>query len=101
METTGIVRKIDSLGRILLPKEMRTRMQIGEKEPMEVFVSRDAIYLKKYSPGCILCGEMESATAFHGKKICQDCIENLKEQESGKKETVTQSEVPVPGTTLV
>ena len=55
MKSTGVVRRVDELGRIVIPMELRRTLNIGEKDPLEIFVAEDMIILKKYTPGCIFC----------------------------------------------
>ena len=78
MKSTGVVRKVDELGRIVLPAEIRQSLEINVKDPLEFFVDGDRIILKKYQPGCIFCGSMEGVTAFEGKNLCASCIRKLK-----------------------
>ena len=80
MKSTGIVRKIDDLGRIVLPIELRRGLGIDDRDPVEIFTQDDSIILKKYAPTCIFCGEGENLTDFHGKRVCQHCIEALNKQ---------------------
>lgn len=77
MKATGIVRKVDELGRIVLPIELRRTLNIEVRDPIEIFVDEDTILLKKYAPACILCGENDGLTEYRGKKICRSCIEKL------------------------
>ena len=78
MKNTGIVRKMDELGRIVLPKELRDVMGIEERTPLEIFTDGDAIVLKKHETACAFCGNTEGLSAFHGKQICAACLEQLK-----------------------
>lgn len=78
MKATGIVRKVDQLGRIVLPIELRRTLKIDIRDPLEIFVEGDSILLKKYEPACILCGESGELVEYKGKKICRSCIEKLK-----------------------
>lgn len=78
MKSTGVVRKVDELGRIVLPAEIRQSLDIKIKDPLEFFVDGEQIILKKYQPGCIFCGGMEGVTSFGGKLLCADCIKKLK-----------------------
>ncbi len=78
MKSTGIVRKIDELGRIVLPIELRTNMDLKTKDAVEIFVDADKIILKKYEPSCMFCGKADPITLFKGKIICTDCIEEIK-----------------------
>jgi AbrB family transcriptional regulator, transcriptional pleiotropic regulator of transition state genes len=81
MKTTGIVRKLDDLGRIVIPKETREQLYINIKEPLEIFLDEEenAIILKKYTPGCVLCGEMSGGKSFSGKTVCFNCLEAAKQ----------------------
>ncbi len=78
MKAIGIVRKVDELGRIVLPMELRNTMDINEKDPIEIFVDVDTIILKKYAPSCIFCGEAKNVAEYRGKNICTDCMNELK-----------------------
>lgn len=78
MKATGVVRKVDELGRIVLPIELRRTMRIEEKDPIEIFVDSATIILKKYEPSCIFCGEARDITEYKGKNICTECMEALK-----------------------
>ena len=77
MKSTGIVRNIDELGRIVVPKEIRQRLGIANTDPVEIFVDGDRIILTKYTPVCHFCGSVEGVTDFKGKKICSSCITEL------------------------
>ena len=79
MKSTGIVRKIDELGRIVLPIEIRNTMNINSKDAIEIFVDEDKIILKKYEPACIFCGNADEVTYFKGKLVRKDCIAKLSE----------------------
>lgn len=85
MKATGIVRKIDDLGRIVLPKELRKTMNIDRKDPMEIYVDEDSVILKKYQPACIFCGNADDTFEYKSKTICKDCLEKM--DEKGTKET--------------
>ena len=78
MKSTGIVRKIDELGRIVLPIEMRRTLGISEKDPIEIFTESDSIVLRKYQSTCIFCDSTQNIVSFEGKSICGECLENLK-----------------------
>lgn len=77
MKSTGIVRKVDNLGRIVLPAEMRRLLDI-DKSDVEIFVDGDQVLLRKHSPSCVFCGERKDLTQFEGKNICAACIARLK-----------------------
>ena len=77
MKSIGIVRKIDELGRIVLPIELRNKMDINTKDSVEIFVDNNKIILKKYQPCCVFCGNADNVTMFKGKLVCRDCIEEM------------------------
>lgn len=79
MKSTGIVRKIDELGRIVLPVELRNRMNLNTKDAIEIFVDGDRIVLKKYEPSCLFCGRADHVSYYKGKLICQDCAAEIKD----------------------
>ena len=79
MKSTGIVRKIDDLGRMVIPIELRQTMNINKKDPMEIYVDEDKIILKKYEPACIFCGNADNTIEFKGRTICEDCLENMQD----------------------
>ena len=78
MKATGIVRKVDELGRIVLPIELRRTLNIDIKDPVEIFVDGDSIMIKKYEPACIFCGSSDNVRQVRGKNICAACIEELR-----------------------
>jgi transcriptional pleiotropic regulator of transition state genes len=78
MKSTGIVRKVDELGRIVLPIELRRTLDIAEKDALEIYVDEDSIILRKYMPACIFCGSADGITQHKGKNICQDCIAEIR-----------------------
>lgn len=77
MKSTGITRKIDELGRIVLPIELRKQMGIEQRDPMEIYVEDDMIILKKYESVCIFCGSTKSLTSYKGKHVCAACAKQL------------------------
>ena len=77
MKSTGIVRKLDELGRIVLPMEMRNTLDISPKDPIEIFVENDQIILRKYEPRCIFCGSDSENVLLNNKRVCRSCIEKL------------------------
>jgi len=85
VKSTGIVRKIDGLGRIVIPKELRKRMGLDEGTAMDIFVEEGRIIFEKYEPGCIFCGEMEGTIEFKEKLICKDCFKNIIKKTSKNK----------------
>lgn len=80
MKSTGIVRNVDELGRIVIPKEMRTKMDISSSDPIEIYVEGNRIILEKYEQNCMFCQNSTDLFAFKGKKICADCLKELKLQ---------------------
>lgn len=77
MKETGIVRKVDELGRIVLPMELRRTFEIEEKTPLEIYVDGDTIVLKRYEPSCVFCGNAKGVRSFKGRNVCPDCIKEL------------------------
>jgi len=78
MKSTGIVRRIDDLGRVVIPMELRRSFGIVESDPLEIFVDEDKIVLRKYQPGCYLCGNVEGHMHnFFGKAICTKCVKQV------------------------
>ncbi len=80
MKSTGMVRKIDELGRIVLPIEIRNHMDIKSRDSIEIFVDGDKIILTKYQPACLFCGNAGNVIYFKGKLICTECLDKIKEQ---------------------
>lgn len=77
MRTTGIVRRIDELGRIVIPKETRVNLDLSENDSVEIFTEDNNVILKKYEPGCIFCGHARDVKIFRGKCICKSCIKEM------------------------
>ena len=78
MKATGIVRKVDELGRIVLPIELRRTLNIEIKDPLEIFVDDEYIMLKKYEPACVFCGNAKDVVVVKGKNVCSSCVNELK-----------------------
>ena len=78
MKSVGIVRKVDELGRIVLPAELRNSLGIEKRHPLEIYVENEYIILKKYQPDCIFCGDVQDVSQYKGKNICQSCLSELK-----------------------
>lgn len=76
MKSTGIVRKVDELGRVVIPIELRRTMDIEEKDGLEIYVDNDRIILRKYEPACVFCGNASEVTHFK-KNVCKDCLEAM------------------------
>ncbi|MBQ7387565.1 MAG: AbrB/MazE/SpoVT family DNA-binding domain-containing protein [Clostridia bacterium] len=77
MKSTGIVRNIDELGRIVVPKEIRRKLGIANTDPVEIYVDGDKIILTKYLPVCHFCSGSENIIEYRGKQICKSCIDEL------------------------
>ena len=78
MKSTGIVRKVDELGRIVLPVELRRTLDISERDSLEIYVEGNAIVLKKYRPTCVFCDSGTNISVFRGKNICDKCLRELR-----------------------
>ena len=79
MKSTGIVRRIDELGRVVLPIELRRTMNLEVRDAVEIFMEGDAIVLKKYEASCLFCGGNHQLTEFRGKQICGECVRRIRE----------------------
>lgn len=77
MKSTGIVRKVDELGRIVLPIELRRTLNINEKDSLEIFVDNEKIVLQKYEPACIFCGSADNVITYKGRNVCEECRKEL------------------------
>ena len=78
MKSTGIVRKVDELGRIVLPIELRRTLNIAEKDSLEIYVDGASIMLKKYQMSCIFCDSTRDLVSYKGRNVCSDCIAKLR-----------------------
>ena len=76
MKATGMIRRVDELGRIVLPIELRRNLDIAERDELEIYVDGDSILLRKHAASCIFCGG-SVLRQFHGKYVCAACIEDL------------------------
>ena len=77
MKSTGVVRPIDQLGRIVIPIELRRTLDIEVGDPLEIFVDGEEVILRKYEPGCVFCGNVKYIVEFKGKKVCTNCIKGI------------------------
>jgi transcriptional pleiotropic regulator of transition state genes len=77
MKSTGIVRKVDELGRIVLPIELRRTMGIAERDPLEIYVDGNTIVLRQFQDSCVFCNSSNDVTVFKGKNVCNDCLKEL------------------------
>lgn len=78
MKATGIVRKVDELGRIVLPVELRRSLDVQERDALEIYVDGESIVLKKYEPACVFCGSSEQTELYREKRVCGACLRALK-----------------------
>lgn len=77
MKSTGIIRKVDELGRIVLPIELRRTLDIAERDELEIYMENERIILQKYEPACIFCGSSQGLASHRGKNVCRDCIQAM------------------------
>lgn len=77
MKSTGIVRRVDELGRIVIPIELRNKLKIAQKDPIEIYVDGTSVILKKYEENCVFCGSNKNVVEYKGKLICEKCAKNL------------------------
>ena len=77
MKSTGMVRRVDELGRVVLPIELRKTFNIVEKDALEIYTEGNTIILRKYEPACIFCGSADGVSEFKGKNICEHCLREL------------------------
>ena len=80
MHPVGIVRKIDLLGRIVVPAEIRRTLSVDIGDPMEIFMDNDKIILRKYSPNCIFCGSDEDMSIIGNRPVCKNCLKDIKKE---------------------
>ena len=84
MKSTGIIRRVDELGRVVIPIEIRNQFNIIEKDPIEIYVEVGTIVLKKFEPNCIFCGNTKNLVAFNDKLICEECAKKIGKLEPEK-----------------
>ena len=77
MKSTGIVRKVDELGRVVIPIELRRTLGIAEKDALEIYVDGERIILKKYEPACIFTGNADNLVYYKGKMVSKDAVKEL------------------------
>jgi len=77
LKSTGIVRKVDELGRVVIPIELRRTLGIDEKDALEIYVDAEKIILKKYEPACVFCGNASDVQHYRGKLVCRECAINM------------------------
>lgn len=78
MKSTGIVRRLDELGRIVIPKELRTTLGIDNHDPVEIFTEGENVILRKWQTRCVFCGDIKEVAEYKGKTVCKCCMEELK-----------------------
>ena len=91
MKSTGIIRKLDELGRVVIPIELRNKFNLSEKDPIEIYVDGSNIVLKKYEINCIFCGKSEDLQEFKEKQICTSCLKKLSAFTEKKKRIIRKS----------
>lgn len=79
MKSTGIIRRVDELGRVVIPIELRNKFGIAEKDPIEIYVDGSNIILKKHEPNCVFCGNSKKLVEYKGKLICDKCSKQISE----------------------
>lgn len=79
MKSTGIVRRVDELGRVVLPIELRRTLDIEEKDALEIYTEGDRVIMKKYEPACVFCSGTRGVVSFRGKIVCAGCLKELKD----------------------
>ena len=77
MKSTGIIRKVDELGRIVLPIELRRTLDIAERDELEIYMENDRVILQKYEPSCVFCASSRGLVPYRGKNVCQECVRNI------------------------
>lgn len=78
MKPTGIVRKVDDLGRIVLPIELRRTLDIAERDELEIYLEDDKVIMRKYEPSCVFCASTRGLMEYRGKNVCAQCIRAMK-----------------------
>lgn len=84
MKSTGIVRKLDELGRVVIPKEIRNKLDIEEKDPIEIYLDGTSIILRKLETGCIFCSNSKDLVSYKEKLVCKKCLEKISELNSSE-----------------
>lgn len=77
MKRTGIIREVDELGRVILPKEVRKTMNLSDKDSVQLFTANHKIIMQKHEPGCIFCNETEDVIVYKGKSVCKGCLNKM------------------------
>lgn len=79
MKSTGMIRQLDSLGRIVLPIELRRTLDINTKDMLEIFVEGTSVILRKYEPNCHFCGSSHNLVSYKEKMLCRHCLKEIRE----------------------
>ncbi len=79
MKSTGIIRKVDDLGRIVLPIELRRTLDIEERDELEIYMENDRIILQKFEPACLFCGSSRNLVTHRRKNVCRECVKKMTE----------------------
>ena len=77
MKSTGIIRKVDELGRIVIPIELRRMLDVAERDDMEIFVEGNQIILQKYESSCVFCAATQGLVTYKGKNVCHNCVRSI------------------------
>lgn len=77
MKSIGIVRKVDELGRVVLPMELRRTLDINPRDPLEIYIDGESIILMKYEPQCVFCSQSGDMRVFRDKNVCQECLKEM------------------------
>ena len=77
MKSTGMIRRVDELGRVVIPKEIRNKLDISEKDPIEIFIDGNSIVLKKFESGCVFCNSSKDLTVYKDKFFCRKCLAKI------------------------
>lgn len=77
MKATGIVRKVDELGRIVVPIELRRSLGIGDRDAVEMFMEENSIIIRKHQPACVFCGSADDTIEYRQKTVCKECIDSM------------------------
>ena len=77
MKATGIVRKVDELGRIVVPIELRRSLGIGDRDAVEMFMEENSIIIRKHRPACVFCGSADDTVEYKQKIVCKECIDSM------------------------
>ena len=90
MKSTGIIRRVDELGRVVIPIEIRNQFNIAEKDPIEIYVDGSSIILKKFEPNCIFCGNTKNLLNYNDKLICKNCSKKIGQLEENQENEVKE-----------